>query len=125
MTYHSGYRGLSPLEYQAYARAANANNASTPAPIHTLAHVTVRVPSQAAIWIDGTKTASTGSVREFESLPPTPGSHYTYDIKASWNENGHEVSQTQKVDVTAGAHVNVKFPIPPKTAGEVSAVKND
>jgi uncharacterized protein (TIGR03000 family) len=115
-TYDSGYRGLSPQEYEAYAQAATANNASAPSPIDTLAHLTVRVPAEAQIWIDGTTTTSTGPVRQFESPPLTPGSRYSYDIKASWNENGHEVTQTQHVEVTAGAHINVAFPTTAQTA---------
>jgi uncharacterized protein (TIGR03000 family) len=81
------------------------------------AHVTVSAPPDAAIWFDGTKTASTGSVREYQSPPLPPGNRYSYEVRARWNENGHEVTQTQKVEVTARAHVNVDFPLPPKTAG--------
>jgi uncharacterized protein (TIGR03000 family) len=109
LTYRSGYRGLSDEEYQAYA-AASASNRSAPAPVDAIAHVTVRVPAEAQVWIEGTKTASTGPVRQFQSPQLTPGSKYTYDIKASWNENGHDVTQTQKVEVTAGAYISVAFP---------------
>jgi uncharacterized protein (TIGR03000 family) len=112
---NSGYRGLSPEAERAFAQAAAANNASMPAPIETMAHVIVRVPAEAEIWVEGTKTTSTGPIREFESPPLTPGSPYTYDIKATWNENGHDVTQTQRFDVTAGAHINLAFPLPPKT----------
>jgi uncharacterized protein (TIGR03000 family) len=117
VTYDSGYRGLSPQEYQAYAQAAPASNARPPAPIDTLAHLTVRVPADAKIWIDGTATTSTGAVRQFESPPLTPGS-YGYDIKASWNENGRGVTQTQHVQVTAGTHINVAFPTTAQTAAK-------
>jgi len=112
---NSGYRGLSPEAERAFAQAAAANNASMPAPLDTTAQVTVRVPAEAEIWVEGTKTTSTGSVREFKSPPLTPGSPYTYDIKVTWTENGHDVTQTQRFDVTAGAHINLAFPIPPKT----------
>ncbi len=112
---NSGYRGLSPEANQAFAQADAAKNASVPAPIDTMAHVTVRVPAEAEIWVEGIKTTSTGPVREFESPPLTPGSPYTYDIKVTWKQNGHEVTQTQRFDVTAGAHINLAFPLPPKT----------
>jgi len=81
------------------------------------AHVTVQVPADAQVWFGDTLTSSTGASREFRSPPLAPGSRYTYDIRARWNENGHEVTQTQKVAVTAGAHVDVTFPVPSKTAG--------
>ena len=121
LTGDSGYQGLSAEEYEAYARAATVNRPSPP-PVDTLAHVTIRVPTDAEIWIEGTKTTSTGPIREFVSPPLTSGSRYTYDIKASWNENGHAVTQTQHVGVSAGAHVNVDFPVPPKSAAQALAV---
>lgn len=86
-----------------------------------IAYVTVNVPADARVWFEGAATTSTGPVRQFYSPPLVSGSQYTYDIKASWNENGHEVTQTQKVEVTAAAHVNVDFPVPPKAAGQASA----
>ena len=81
------------------------------------------VPAGAQVWFDGTATTSTGSVREFDSPPLTPGNRYSYEIQARWNENGQEVSQTQQVVVTAGAHVDVKFPAPPKTTAEQTSVR--
>jgi uncharacterized protein (TIGR03000 family) len=93
----------------------------SPAQADTVAHVTVIAPSGARLWFDDTPTTSTGSLREFVSPPLTPGGRYTYDIKASWKENGREVTQTQKVDVTAGARVNVNFPAPPKATAQAAA----
>ena len=43
-------------------------------------------------------------------------------FRARWNESGHEVTQTQQVQVTPGDHVNVQFPVPPTTAGPNTAV---
>jgi uncharacterized protein (TIGR03000 family) len=86
-----------------------------------IARITVIVPPAAEVSFDDTMTLSKGAVRQYDSPPLTPGTRYTYDIKASWNENGHEVTQTQRVEVTAGAHVYVRFPAPPKTTGQASA----
>jgi uncharacterized protein (TIGR03000 family) len=82
----------------------------------TSAHVTVSVPADAEIWFDDTHTTVTGAVREYQSPPLAPGSKYTYELRARWNENGHVVTQTQQVEVTAGAHVNVHFPVLPTKA---------
>jgi uncharacterized protein (TIGR03000 family) len=76
-----------------------------------VAHVTVKVPVDAQVWFADTPTTSKGPLRQFNSPPLTPGSQYTYDVRASWNENGQAVTQTQHVEVSAGAHVNVSFPI--------------
>ena len=86
-----------------------------------VAHITVNVPADAKVWFEGALMTSTGSFRRYDSPPLAPGSRYAYDVQASWNENGHEVTQTQKVDVTAGGHANVAFPVPSRTAAEGSA----
>jgi uncharacterized protein (TIGR03000 family) len=75
------------------------------------AHVTVRVPADAKVWIDEAKTVSTGSVREFQSPTLTPGHRYSYEVRARWTENGHAVTQRQKVAFVAGAHTTVDFPV--------------
>ena len=89
----------------------------------TNAHVTVNVPAGALLWFDGMATASTGQVREFDSPPLRPDRHYSYEVRARWSKNGHLVTQTQEVNVAPGANVSVSFPVPPKTAARVSAVK--
>jgi uncharacterized protein (TIGR03000 family) len=98
--------------------------ATATAPSDNNAHLTVNVPADARVWIDDTPTTSTGPVRQFESPPLTPGSRYSYEIRASWNENNRKVTQTQKVAVTAGAHVRVDFPVPPGTAEQASTLKD-
>ena len=85
-----------------------------------IAHITVNVPPDAKVWFDDTPMTATGSIRRFDSPGLTPGSRYSYDIKASWKENGHEVTQAQRVEVSDGARVNVRFPAPPKTTGQAS-----
>jgi uncharacterized protein (TIGR03000 family) len=80
----------------------------------TTAIVTVKLPVDAELWFEGTKTKETGSVREFQSPPLTPGRRYTYDVQARWEENGKMVTQSQTVGVSAGSAVTVEFPVPPK-----------
>ena len=117
-TYDSGYNGpytaSMPID-------ANSNAATAPAssPDNT-AHVTVSVPADAHIFFDGTQMTSTGPVRRFHSPPLTPGQHYTYNVEARWNDNGHEITQSQKVDVTAGTHSNVAFQLPRESAPQAS-----
>jgi uncharacterized protein (TIGR03000 family) len=82
----------------------------------TRAQIIVNVPADAEIWFEGTKMTSTGSVRQYTSPPLTPGTRYTYEVRARWTENGQEVTQTQEVKVAAGTNVNVKFPVQPTKA---------
>jgi uncharacterized protein (TIGR03000 family) len=105
--YDSGYYG----SYGGVTSSYPDSYSSATAQPDTSAHVTVSVPADAEIWFDGTKTTSTGSVREYESPPLTPGGRYTYDVRVRWTENGHEVTQTQQVEVTAGTRVDVHFPV--------------
>lgn len=125
-----GYYGAAPSNYGSYPFSdfypySSSSDASSPGsdgsygnvtPTDTEAQVTVSVPADAEIWFMGTKMTATGSVREYQSPPLTPGSLYSYEVRARWNENGHEVTQTQRVEVTAGEHVNVHFPVLPTTA---------
>jgi uncharacterized protein (TIGR03000 family) len=93
-----------------------------PAQPDTRAHVTVTVPANATVWFDGTATSDTGRVRQFVTPPLAAGEQSTHWVRARWNENGQEVNQLQPVELTAGAHMNVRFPAPPRTGGKGSAV---
>jgi uncharacterized protein (TIGR03000 family) len=96
-------------------------SATVPADIP--AKVTVNVPVDAQLWFNGTPTTSTGAVRQFTSPPLTPSKRYSYEVRASWKENGREITQMQKVGVTAGAHANVSFPNPSKGVAQAPAQK--
>src|SRR5262249_26879033 len=87
------------------------------------AHILVKVPANARVWFEGVLTTSSGPVREYQSPPLTSGNRYTYDVRARWNDNGREFTQTQHVAVTPGAHVRVEFPTPPGTAAQASTRK--
>jgi uncharacterized protein (TIGR03000 family) len=63
---------------------------------------------------------TTGPVRTYAS-PPLAEGQYSYEVRARWNENGQEVTQTQQVGVTPGAHVEVNFPLPSGTAEKTLA----
>jgi len=81
-----------------------------PAPTEAPAQIDVRVPNDAAIWVDGTKTNLTGPSRRFMSPALTPGKKFTYEVRAEWKEQGEVVRETQRVVVYAGAQVSVDFP---------------
>jgi uncharacterized protein (TIGR03000 family) len=87
---------------------------TAPVVASTRALLTVKVPQDTQLWFDGSKTTTVGSMREFRSPPLTPGKRYTYEIRARWNDNGHEITQVQQVQFTAGDHIDVTFPTPTK-----------
>jgi uncharacterized protein (TIGR03000 family) len=72
-------------------------------------HIRVRVPADAQVWFENEKTTLTGAERYFDSPAVTPGKNYTYSIRASWMDNGREVSRTRKIPVHAGEKVTVDF----------------
>ena len=78
------------------------------------AHISVKVPADALVTFNGTRTTSTGPVRQFES-PPLAAGKYAYDVEARWNEGGKEVTQTRHLTVAPGAHLEVEFPEQPQT----------
>jgi uncharacterized protein (TIGR03000 family) len=94
--------------YQSFYRPLNASTDNR-------AHVNVSVPVNAQLWFQDTLTSEKGTARRFESPALVPGKQYRYEVRAQWMENGREVTQTQNVDVYAGASVNMKFPVPPES----------
>jgi len=103
-SYSMPYQDVTPSYSSGYTpEAAPATN--------TTAHVSVRAPANARVWIGGWETPNTGAMREFDSPPLTPGKQYSYEVKASWEENGRTVTQTQEVDVSAGANARAVFPM--------------
>ena len=60
--------------------------------------ITVRLPADAVLEIDGHKTESTGALRTFQTPPLPAGKEYSYTLKAT--SRGKEV--TRKIDVAHG-----------------------
>jgi uncharacterized protein (TIGR03000 family) len=73
------------------------------------ATMNVRVPADAVIWFEGSKTGQRGATRTFVSPPLERGQGFTYEIRARWTKDGKEVEQTRRVRVRAGEYVDVDF----------------
>jgi uncharacterized protein (TIGR03000 family) len=71
------------------------------------AHLNVQVTANAQVWIEGVKTTQTGTSRQFQSPPLTPGTNYSYEVRAQWMTNGQPVDRTKNVSVHAGGQVLV------------------
>jgi len=120
------YADSSPT-YDSYDMADGSNGGTTvasPSPADNETHMTVNVPADAQILVDGVPMTSTGPVRHFHSPPLTPGRDYSYNVEARWNDNGKEVTKTQKVSVSAGSHPTVNFPVARETAPQMSAAQS-
>jgi uncharacterized protein (TIGR03000 family) len=72
--------------------------------------LSVKVPQPAAeVFVDGAKTAQTGTDRTFESPPLDAGKRYAYTVTARWIENGRTVERSQQVEGEPGEVVRVDF----------------
>jgi uncharacterized protein (TIGR03000 family) len=80
------------------------------APADDTARITVSVPEGADVWFDGHKTRATGTVRVFETPELATGKRYGYTVRARWEGDGRDVTQTQNVVVTPGADLQIAFP---------------
>jgi uncharacterized protein (TIGR03000 family) len=74
--------------------------------------INLRVPGNAEVWFDGSKTSQTGRQRSFVSPPLQPGRNYSYNIRARWIEAGRPVEQTRRINVRAGDRDNLNL-LPP------------
>jgi len=81
----------------------------TPSSSDAIARVTVIVPADADVFIDGTQMTQTGTVRTFSTPPLEKGYRYSYTIRARWTEDGSPVEQSRTVAVTPGKGVRVDF----------------
>ncbi len=74
------------------------------------AWVRIRVPSPSArVWFDGTQTSQQGTDRLYVTPPLDPSKSYSYTIRASWMDNGQEVSREKVVTVTPGKEATADF----------------
>ena len=71
--------------------------------------LTVNVPNQARVVVNGIPTRSKGSQRRYVSKGLTPGFSYTYEVKAEANVDGKPVVQTKTVQLRAGEQANLAF----------------
>jgi uncharacterized protein (TIGR03000 family) len=77
------------------------------------ARVTVHVPADARLWVDGKPTKQSGPVREFVTPAVLrPGQTYQYTFRAEWTEGGRTVTRERPVAVRATGTVNVDFAKP-------------
>lgn len=67
-----------------------------------VALVLVRLPEGATCSFQEGPAQSLGSERWFETPSLTPGKLYLYNVRVVWHENGQWVSQTERLQVSAG-----------------------
>ena len=79
------------------------------APLDNKAHIWLRVPKSAEIWVNGVKTKQTGESRYFYSPPLELGKKYSYEMRVRWMEDGKAVEKTQRILVHAAETIRRDF----------------
>jgi len=71
--------------------------------------ISLSVPSDAKITVNGKPTTSTGSLRRFVSRDLNLNESYRFDIQATYKVDGNDVTQTRSVIARAGGVEEVVF----------------
>jgi uncharacterized protein (TIGR03000 family) len=90
------------------------------------ATLTVEVPNDAVVTVNGHSTKSVGGVRQFMSRGLKDGHVYTYVVKAVFNVDGIEKTESKSVKLRVGDIQRIEFealPAEPKTEDIVTEVK--
>jgi uncharacterized protein (TIGR03000 family) len=71
--------------------------------------LTVNVPEEAKIFVNGQATTSTGSTRQYVSRDLQNGLTYAYEVRAEIVRDGQTLEQTKTIDLRAGATSSLAF----------------
>ena len=84
--------------------------------------LTIRVPDEAQVYVNGYKTKSTGAVRQFVSNGLKPGFSYKYEVRAEMVRDGRLVEDTQVIYLRAGATERVAFSFDARPAQRLATI---
>jgi uncharacterized protein (TIGR03000 family) len=73
------------------------------------ARLTVRLPADAQLKIQGELCPLTGNMREFDTPPLAPGRPYSYRLEADIVRNGQTITQTRRIEFRSGDRIAVSF----------------
>ncbi len=76
------------------------------------AMLTVSVPKDARVFVNGVATKSLGEVRTYVSRGLSDGFKYTYEIRVETERNGKTVEEVKTVSLRAGDNTDVAFDLP-------------
>ncbi len=96
-----GYGAVrSPAGY--LADSASPATAVATSTVDNSAMLTVSVPADAKVFVNGHATTSTGANRNYISRDLKPGATYTYHVRAEFTREGQPVSEEQTVQLGVG-----------------------
>ncbi len=71
--------------------------------------LTVSVPADAKVFVNGQSTSSTGEVRQYVSSGLQPAAVYGYRVRAEYVRDGKTISEEKTVELTAGQSRSLAF----------------
>lgn len=104
-----GYSGRELVE-QADARPLRPLDAIAPPLVAAPATVTLTVPANAEVFLEGARMPGKGqSVRTFRTPELEPGLPYVYSVRVTWTANGEAVERTRDIGLRAGGESRLSF----------------
>jgi uncharacterized protein (TIGR03000 family) len=76
------------------------------------AHITIRLPEDAQLYVHGVFCPLTSGSRSFDTPKLEPGRRYLYILRTEMERDGRKVTQTRRVVFRAGEDVTVNFEEP-------------
>ncbi len=117
--YPPAYMPLYPPLAATQAPAIPVVSQKTVGTVAAPAHITVNLPADAKIFIEGTETPSTTDRRVFVTPELKPGAVYYYTIEAEVVRDGKKLRATEKIAVEAGSHAKIQ--LKPNEVGSVAS----
>jgi uncharacterized protein (TIGR03000 family) len=71
--------------------------------------LTIYVPYDAKVTVNGRETRSMGSRRQYVSYGLQPGFSYKYEVRAQIVRDGKPVEEARTIVLTAGSHESIAF----------------
>jgi uncharacterized protein (TIGR03000 family) len=84
-------------------------SALSAADLRDTALVIVKLPDEAELWFDGSKTAQSGSYRTFRTPPLPSGQAQSYSVQVRWRIKDAVLSRSETVEVAPGGVFMVDF----------------
>lgn len=71
--------------------------------------IIVKVPAEAELWFDGSKTSQGGSYRQFVTPPLSAGSNHSYTLRARWRLKDVELTRVAEIWVAPDGTFTANF----------------
>jgi uncharacterized protein (TIGR03000 family) len=106
--YYPGY-GFSTTPNYRSSYYSGGGDYQEPEPEGEPATINLKVPADAEVWFNNTKTKQTGKDRQYFTAPLEAGYTYRYQLWVSWVENGKTITRTRDISISPGQNITVEI----------------